>query len=98
MLAWRDEWNEVNLKRCWSEQIRADFRSMDGGEREGWRRLLHSIDGDEGVRPAPACSKLLWHARAGAAGRAQTGTLCRAPSRCVCPEPRYRTSARSRLN
>jgi hypothetical protein len=54
MLAWRDEWNEVNLKRCWSEQIRADFRSMHGGEREDWRRLLHSIDGDEGVRPAPA--------------------------------------------
>ena len=26
-----------------------------------------------GVRPAPACSKLLWHARACAAGRAQTG-------------------------
>ena len=53
MLAWRDEWNEVDLKRCWSEQIRADFRSMRGAERESWRRLLYSVHGDEGVHPAP---------------------------------------------
>src|SRR5437868_9649493 len=53
MLAWRDEWNEVNLKRCWSERIRADFRSMQGVERENWRRLLHSINGDESTRPWP---------------------------------------------
>jgi len=51
MLAWRDEWNEVNLKRCWSERIRADFRSMQGVERENWGRLLHSINGDESTRP-----------------------------------------------
>ena len=42
MLAWRDEWNEVDLKRCWSEQIRAGFRSLRGAERENWRRLLYS--------------------------------------------------------
>ena len=53
MLAWWNEWNEVDLKRCWSEQIRADYRAMRGAERENWRRLLHSIQGDEGVRPAP---------------------------------------------
>jgi hypothetical protein len=52
MLAWRDEWSEIDLKRCWSEQIRADFRSMQGAERENWRRLLYSINGDEGPRPA----------------------------------------------
>jgi hypothetical protein len=53
MLLWRDEWNAVDLKRCWSEQVRADFRSMRGAERENWRRLLYSIRGDEGVQPAP---------------------------------------------
>ncbi len=53
MLAWRNEWNEVDLKRCWSEQIRADYRSMQGKERENWRTLLYSIEGDEGVRPQP---------------------------------------------
>lgn len=53
MLAWRDEWTPVDLKRCWSEQIRADFRAMQGAERENWRRLLYSIHGDEGTRPAP---------------------------------------------
>lgn len=53
MLAWRDEWNEVDLKRCWSEQIRAGFRSLRGAERETWRRLLYGIHGDEGTRPAP---------------------------------------------
>jgi hypothetical protein len=53
MLAWRDEWTPVDLKRCWSEQIRADFRTMQGAERENWRRLLYSIHGDEGTRPAP---------------------------------------------
>lgn len=53
MLTWRDEWNEVDLKRCWSEAIRADFRRMQGAERENWRRLLHSINGDETTRPAP---------------------------------------------
>jgi hypothetical protein len=53
MLAWRDEWNEVDLDRCWSERIRASYRKMGGLEREHWRKLLHSIDGDEGVRPAP---------------------------------------------
>jgi hypothetical protein len=52
MLAWRDEWNEVDLKRCWSEAIRADFRRMQGAQRESWRRLLHSINGDESARPA----------------------------------------------
>lgn len=51
MLAWRDEWNNVDLKRCWSERVRADFRDIHGPERETWRRLLHSIDGDEGVHP-----------------------------------------------
>jgi hypothetical protein len=53
MLTWWDEWTEVDPKRCWSEQIRADFRAMRGTKRENWRRLLHSIQGDEGVRPAP---------------------------------------------
>jgi hypothetical protein len=52
MLAWRDEWNEIDRKRCWSEQIREDFRSMRGAERENWRRLLYSVNGDEGPRPA----------------------------------------------
>jgi hypothetical protein len=54
MLAWWDEWNGIDLKRCWSEQVRADYRSMRGVEREGWRKLLHSIHGDEGVRPSGA--------------------------------------------
>jgi hypothetical protein len=53
MLAWQDEWNGIDLKRCWSEQVRADFRLMRGVERENWRRLLHSIHGEEGVTPAP---------------------------------------------
>jgi hypothetical protein len=62
MLAWWDEWNGIDLKRCWSEQIRADYRSMHSVERSNWRRLLHSIQGDEGVRPAPS-----WLAKAEAA-------------------------------
>ncbi len=62
MLAWRDEWTPVDLKRCWSEQVRADFRAMQGAERENWRRLLYSIHGDEGTRPAPT-----WSAQAEAA-------------------------------
>ena len=53
MLEWRDEWDEADLKKCWSQQIRADFRAMQGPERESWRRLLYSIDGDEGTKPAP---------------------------------------------
>lgn len=53
MLAWRDEWTPVDLKRCWSEQIRADFRGMQSAERGNWRPLLYSIHGDEGTRPAP---------------------------------------------
>lgn len=53
MLAWRDEWKPIDLKRCWSEQVRSDFRRMTGPERENWRRILYSVDGDEGVRPAP---------------------------------------------
>jgi hypothetical protein len=52
MLAWWDEWNEINLKRCWSEMIRSDYRSMQSAEREQWRQLLHSIQGDEGVQPS----------------------------------------------
>ncbi|MCW5983557.1 MAG: hypothetical protein KIT09_36035 [Bryobacteraceae bacterium] len=51
MLGWRDEWNAVDLKRCWSEQVRADFRSMRDSRRENWRRLLYSVHGDEGTRP-----------------------------------------------
>jgi hypothetical protein len=53
MLAWRNEWNDADPKRCCTEQIRIDFRQMGGAEREGWRQLLHSIDGDQGPRPAP---------------------------------------------
>ncbi len=52
MLAWRDEWTPLDPKRCWSEQIRADFRALQGAERENWRRLLYCIHGDEGSRPA----------------------------------------------
>jgi hypothetical protein len=52
MLAWRDEWTPVDLKRCWSQQIRADFRVMRGPHKENWRRLLYRIHGDEGTRPA----------------------------------------------
>jgi hypothetical protein len=54
MLAWRDEWTAVDLGRCWSEQIRADFRRMQGKEKETWRQLLYSIHGDEGTRPTAA--------------------------------------------
>src|SRR3954451_8970847 len=53
MLAWRDEWTPIDLRRCWSEQIRADLRAMKGAEREQWRRLVYTIHGDEGTRPAP---------------------------------------------
>lgn len=53
MLAWRDEWTAIDPGRCWSEQVRAEFRAMAGIERENWRRLLYSINGDEGPRPAP---------------------------------------------
>ena len=53
MLAWRDEWTPVDLKRCWSERIRADLRTMQGTERENWTRILYSIHGDESTRPAP---------------------------------------------
>ncbi len=52
MLAWRDEWTPVDLERCWSERIRADYRAMQGPEREAWRRLLYCIHGDEGTRPS----------------------------------------------
>ncbi len=57
MLAWRDEWSAIDLKRCWSEQVRADFRAMQGEERENWRQILYSIHGDEGTRPAPRWTK-----------------------------------------
>jgi hypothetical protein len=53
MLAWRNEWNDADPKRCCTEQIRIDFRQMRGAERERWRQLLHSIDGDQTPRPAP---------------------------------------------
>ena len=53
MLAWRDEWNDVDAKRCCTERIRIDFRQMQGAERERWRKILHSIDGDQGGRAAP---------------------------------------------
>ena len=53
MLAWRNEWNEADPGRCCTEQIRIDFRQMRGTERERWRQLLYSIDGDQGPRPAP---------------------------------------------
>jgi hypothetical protein len=53
MLAWRDEWDDIDSKKCWSQRIRADFRNLAGAEREHWRRFLYSIEGDEGVRPAP---------------------------------------------
>jgi hypothetical protein len=62
MLAWRDEWTPIDLKRCWSEQVRADFRAMQGAEKEHWRALLYIIHGDEGTRPAPK-----WTAAADAA-------------------------------
>lgn len=51
MLCWRDEWDELDLARCWSEPIRRDYRSMQGGGRDHWRKLLYSIHGDEGTRP-----------------------------------------------
>ena len=59
-----------------------------------------------GVRPAPACSKLPWHARACAASRAQTGdTMSRAkPVRVpgaalshVSPQPPELRTRRSRV-
>jgi hypothetical protein len=53
MLAWRNEWNDADPGRCCTEQFRIDFRQMRGAERERWRTLLHSIDGDQGPRPAP---------------------------------------------
>ena len=53
MLAWRDEWDSIDPNKCWSQRIRSDFRSMAGSDREHWRRFLYSIEGDEGVRPAP---------------------------------------------
>jgi hypothetical protein len=56
MLAWRDEWTPIDPKRCWSEQVRADFRAMTGAERENWRRVFYSIHGDEGTRPSPKWS------------------------------------------
>ena len=52
MLAWRDEWNAIDLKRCWSEQIRADYRMTRGQQKENWRRLLYNVNGDEGTRPS----------------------------------------------
>lgn len=57
MLAWRDEWTPVDLERCWSERVRADFRAMQGQEREAWRRLLYCFHGDEGTRPSGKWSK-----------------------------------------
>ncbi|HBY58775.1 MAG TPA: hypothetical protein DEH78_03070 [Solibacterales bacterium] len=53
MLAWRDEWTPIDRPRCWSEQVRADFREMEGARRGPWRSLLYSIRGDETGRPAP---------------------------------------------
>jgi hypothetical protein len=52
MLAWRDEWTPIDLERCWSERIRADYRAMEGSERKAWRSLLYCIHGDEGTRPS----------------------------------------------
>lgn len=57
MLAWWNEWTPIDLKRCWSEQVRKEFREMQGSERESWRKLLHSIQGDEGVRPSASWMK-----------------------------------------
>ena len=34
MLAWRNEWNDADPKRCCTEQIRIDFRQMAGTERD----------------------------------------------------------------
>jgi hypothetical protein len=53
MLAWRDEWDGLELKRCWSERVRAEFRAMEGAARDRWRGVLYSIGGDQGVRPSP---------------------------------------------
>ena len=53
MLAWRDQSTAIDLKRCWSERLRASLRVMSGGDHENWRRVLFSIHGAEGTRPAP---------------------------------------------
>ena len=50
MWLWLDEWDPVDPKKCWSERIRGDFRSMSGDERVKWRRLLKNIRGNLPVR------------------------------------------------
>jgi len=45
-LLWMDEWEPLDVARCWSECIRRDFRAMTGERKKHWRRLLKHIRGN----------------------------------------------------
>ena len=50
VLLWLDEWDAVDPKRCWSEQIRSDFRAMTGERRDKWRALFKHLRGDASAK------------------------------------------------
>ncbi len=56
-LLWMDEWDPIDPKRCWSECIRSDFRTMTGERHAKWRRLLKNIRGNLPVRMPASWAK-----------------------------------------
>ena len=47
---WLDEWDATDPKRCWSEQIRSDYRTMSGERRDKWRALFKHLRGDASAK------------------------------------------------
>jgi hypothetical protein len=47
---WLDEWDAIDPKRCWSEQIRSDYRAMAGERRDKWRALFKHLRGDASAK------------------------------------------------
>src|SRR6266508_5517542 len=56
MLLWHDEWDALDPKHCWSEEIRRTYRAMSGDRRAKWRALLYHIRGDAGTKPPASWS------------------------------------------
>ena len=47
---WLDEWDAIDPKHCWSEQIRSDYRAMTGERRDKWRALFKHLRGDASAK------------------------------------------------
>jgi hypothetical protein len=57
VLLWHDPYDEIDLKRCWSEAVRRDLRAMPEERRKMWRSALEATPISDSTEPPSAWNK-----------------------------------------